>query len=124
MSLSRFNPEKPLALTAVCIIGLINASQMIQLIMSPVAQRLGEIYPAYFTVSAIISLVCIAGLWFLKRWAAVMYIIILLGNQIALAKMGYWEASAAVVSIVIIGILLRYWQRLVPLKFIGQNKQP
>lgn len=123
MSLSRFNPEKPLALTAVCIIGLINASQMIQLIMSPVAQRLGEIYPAYFTVSAIISLVCIAGLWFLKRWAAVLYIIILLGNQIALVKMGYWEASTIVVPIVMIGILLRYWKQLIPLNIVRKNRR-
>jgi hypothetical protein len=68
MSASRINPEKPLAVTAVCIIGLINASQMINLIISPLAKQLGEVYPAYFTVSAIISLICIAGLWFLKRW--------------------------------------------------------
>lgn len=112
MTSSRFNPEKPLAVSAICIIGLINASQIINLIMSPVAKQLGEIYPAYFTVSAVISLVCIVGLWFLKRWAAVVYMLVLLANQIALLKMALWDVKAAVVPGVVLWVLVRYWRKL------------
>lgn len=113
MTLSRFNPEKPIAITALCIIGLINATQMINLILSPMAKQLGTIYPLYFSVSVVVSLACIIGLWFLKRWAALVYGVILVCNQVALLGMGLWELSAAVIPIIIIGVLFKYLDKMV-----------
>lgn len=112
MITSRFNPEKPFAITAVCVIGIINATQMINLVLSPMAKQLGAVYPVYFSVSVIISLVCIIGLWFLKRWAALVYTVILAGNQIALLTMGLWEFTAVVIPAIIIGVLFKYLDKM------------
>lgn len=112
MNESRINPAKPLAITAICVIGLINAIQVLNVLLSPMVKQLGVIYPVYFAASALISLACIGGLWFLRRWAALTYGVILLGNQIALLAMGLWEASALVVPMVIVGVLLRYFKAL------------
>jgi len=37
------------------------------MVLSPVSKQLGAFYPYYFAISAIISLISIAGLWGLKK---------------------------------------------------------
>jgi hypothetical protein len=112
MTEARSNADRPLAITAICVIGFINATQMINLIMSPMSKQVGAFYPFYFTVSVLLSLACIGGLWFLKRWAALAYGAVLLCNQIVLMKMGYWEVSAAVIPVVIVLLLYKHWGRM------------
>lgn len=112
MSESRFNPAKPLAITAICIIGLINAIQMLNVLLSPMVKQLGVAYAVYFGAAALISLVCIGGLWFLRRWAAWVYAVVLLVNQLVLVTMGLWEPTALVVPLVIIGVILRHFKQL------------
>ncbi len=102
-----FAAPKNIAITAICIIGIVNVTQMINLIFSPMAKNLGTAYPLYFTLSAIISLACIAGLWCLKKWAALAYVAILICNQIVLVTMGLWEFTAVLLPIVIITILFK-----------------
>ena len=108
----RLNTARPPAITAICVIGIINATQMLNLILSPMAKQLGAIYPVYFSLSVIISLVCIAGLWFLKRWAALAYTAILIGNQIALLSMKLWEFAAVVIPIIIIVLLFKHFDKM------------
>jgi len=112
MTESRWNPEKPLAITAICIIGIINAIQMINLVLSPMSKQAGSVYPLYFTLSVALSLACIAGLWLLKRWAALFYGAVLICNQIVLLMMGYWSFSAAIIPVVIIVLLIKYLDRM------------
>jgi hypothetical protein len=107
MTLSRWNPDKPFVITAICIIGLINAVQMLNLILSPMAKQAGAGYPVYFMFSVLLSLICIGGLWLLKRWAAFLYMALLIANQVVLAVMGYWEITAAIVPAAIILLLAR-----------------
>ncbi len=112
MSESRFNPAKPLAITAICVIGLINASQIMLFLLSPLVKQLGVLYPLYFGAAALISIACIIGLWLLRRWAAFVYIAVLFGNQLVLLTMGLWEPTALVVPLVISGVILRYFNKL------------
>lgn len=99
--------ESHLAIKAVCVIGFINATQMLNLIFSPVTKHISLIFPAYFAVAVLISLVCLAGLWLMKKWAAVTYAIILICNQIALIMMGFWEITALVIPAVIMAVLFK-----------------
>ncbi|WP_031434132.1 hypothetical protein [Methylomarinum vadi] len=109
---ARWNPAKPLTITAICVIGLINAIQMLNLVFSPVSRHIGAIYPLYFSGAIILSLVCIAGLWMLKRWAAFLYAALLVCNQLVLAAMGYWELSAAVIPVIIVLLLVKHWDKM------------
>jgi len=112
MTESRWNPEKPLIITAICVIGVINAIQMINLVFSPMSKQVGAIYPLYFSLSVVLSLVCIGGLWFLKRWAAFAYGVVLICNQIVLLMMGYWELAAAIIPAVIILLMFKHLNRM------------
>ncbi|MBM4208415.1 MAG: hypothetical protein FJ190_10545 [Gammaproteobacteria bacterium] len=51
--------EQNFVIKVICVIGLINASQMVTLIFSPMTKHLGAVYPAYFVLSVILSLICI-----------------------------------------------------------------
>lgn len=108
MTESQWNPEKPLAISAICVIGVINVIQMFNLILSPMAKQAGAVYPFYFSISVVIALLCIGGLWLLKRWAAFLYSAILICNQIALLVMGYWELTAAIIPVAIILIVFKH----------------
>ncbi|HSN23038.1 MAG TPA: hypothetical protein VLS45_02520 [Methylomicrobium sp.] len=108
----RWNPEKPAVIIAICVIGLINAIQMVNLVFSPLSKHVGAVYPIYFSGSVLLSLICIAGLWVLKRWAALLYSILLICNQIVLMVMGYWELTAAIIPVAIIMLLLKHMDKM------------
>ncbi|MGR8980252.1 MAG: hypothetical protein ACU84H_09200 [Gammaproteobacteria bacterium] len=108
----RWNPEKPFIITAICVIGVINAVQMLNLILSPMAKQAGAIYPFYFSISVLLSLICLGGLWLLKRWAALFYTILLIANQIVLLLMGYWEVTAAIIPAAIILLLFKHLDKM------------
>lgn len=112
MAEPRWNPEKPLVINAICIVGIINSIQMINLILSPMSKQVGSIYPLYFALSVLLSLVCIAGLWLLKRWAALAYGVLLFCNQIVLLLMGYWSISTALIPTAIILLMLKNLGRM------------
>jgi hypothetical protein len=112
MTESGWNPKKPLIIAGVCVIGIINAVQMINLVFSPMSKQVGAIYPLYFSLSVFLSLVCIGGLWFLKRWAALTYGAVLICNQIVLMLMGYWELSAVIIPVVIILLMFKHLDRM------------
>lgn len=112
MTESRWNPEKPLVISAICMIGIINAVQMLNLILSPMAKQAGAIYPLYFSMSVVISLICIGGLWLLKRWAALLYTVVLICNQVVLVVMGYWELTAAIIPMAIMLLLFKHLDKM------------
>jgi hypothetical protein len=112
MTESRCNPAKPLVITAICIIGIINAIQMINLVLSPMSRQAGAIYPLYFSLSVILSLTCIGGLWLLKRWAALVYATLLICNQIVLLVMGYWSLPAVIIPAAIILLIFKHLDRM------------
>lgn len=99
--------EQNFVIKVICVIGLINASQMITLIFSPMTKHVGAVFPVYFGLSVILSLICLVGLWLLKKWAAITYAALLICNQIVLMVMGYWEFTAVIVPAIVIGLLYK-----------------
>lgn len=97
--------QPPLVISIICFIALINAAQLSYMAFSPVSKQLGSFYPIYFAMSAITSLVSIAGMWFVKKWAAWLYVVVLLANQWVLVSMGLWEITAALIPAIIIILL-------------------
>ncbi len=104
------NPIKlnhPPVIIAICFIGLINAMQLTFMIFTPVSKQFGSLYPFYFSMASILSFISIAGLWWLKKWAAYLYALVLLLNQLVLWNMGLWEMSAVIMPLIILVLL---WQ--------------
>lgn len=104
--------QQSLVISIICFIALINAAQLSYMAFSPVSKQLGSFYPTYFTLSAVISLISIAGLWLLKRWAVWLYVAVLLSNQWVLVSMGLWEISAVPIPAIIIILLLNHRDKM------------
>lgn len=104
--------ERPTIITAICVIGLINAIQMVNLVFSPMSKQVGAVYPLYFSGAVLLSLLCIVGLWLLKRWAALAYSVLLIANQLVLAAMGFWEITAALIPAAIIALLFKHLDKM------------
>ena len=100
------NKKRPTAITVICVIGFIGLAFTIPLIFSDVAQEIGSWYPPYLALSAVIGLICMIGLWKMKKWAAYTYTGFVILNQVVLLAMGVWNIMAAIAPAIVIGIAL------------------
>ncbi|MGB5159151.1 hypothetical protein [Desulfobacterium sp. N47] len=99
--------KRPASITIICIIGFIGAIYIVPLVFSSKAQQVGSWYPPYLVFSIIIGLVCIAGLWIMKKWAAYTYTAFLVLNQIVLLAIGAWSVVALLIPAVVIFFVLK-----------------
>ena len=75
------NKKRPTAITIICILGFIGAAFTIPMIFSDLAAQVGSWYPPFLGLSAVVGLVCMLGLWKMKKWAAYTYIVFVALNQ-------------------------------------------
>src|ERR1700677_4791070 len=60
---------RPTFLSILCIFGFLGCFLKTILVISPVIQAQGRWYAVYLTLSAVIMILCLFGLWLMKRWA-------------------------------------------------------
>lgn len=104
--------QPPMVISIICFIALINAAQLSYMAFSPVSKQMGSLYPTYFALSAIVSLISIAGMWSLKKWAALLYVAVLLSNQLVLVSMGLWEITAVLIPVIIMILLFNNKEKM------------
>jgi hypothetical protein len=97
-------PTRPTVITVICILGFIGAALTIPLIFSNTAQSIGSWYPPYLGASAVVGLICMVGLWKMKKWAVFLYTLLMVVNQVVLFSMGVWNPFALLIPVIIIAI--------------------
>jgi hypothetical protein len=108
-------PEKakrPTSITVICVIGFLGALVSLPLIFSPIAQEIGSWYPPYLGFSTVVGLVCMVGLWTMKKWAAYAYTGFVALNQIVLLAMGVWNVMALLIPAVVIFFALKHVSKM------------
>ena len=103
------NPEpqkRPVAITVICVLGFIGVAIAVPLAFTGVARLVGSWYPPYLLLSAGMGLICMIGLWKMKKWAAYTYATLFLVNQVVLLSMGLWNISTAILPLIVVGIAL------------------
>ena len=104
--------KRPTAITVVCVIGFIGAAFTIPVIFSAVARQIGSWYPPYLGFSAVVGLICMVGLWNMKKWAAYTYTAFFLINQVVLLTMGVWNIMALLIPAIVIGIAFTHLKKM------------
>ncbi len=104
--------KRPTAITVICVLGFIGAAFTIPMIFSDIAGQVGSWYPPYLGLSAVIGLVCMLGLWKMKKWAAYTYTGFVALNQIVLFTMGVWNLMALIIPGIVIGIALAHINKM------------
>lgn len=105
-------PKRPTSITVICVIGFIGALPSVLLIFSPIAQQVGAWYPPYLGFSVVVGLVCMFGLWMMKKWAAYTYTGFTVFNQVVLLAMGFWNIMTLLMPAVIIFFALKNVSRM------------
>jgi hypothetical protein len=105
-------PKRPLAITIICVIGLLGALVAVPLIFSQTARNIGAWYPPYLAVSAVIGAASLIGLWMMRNWAVYLYTTFGVLNQLVLFYMGVWNPFALLIPGVVIVVMFLYLDRM------------
>ena len=100
--------ERPVSITLICAlvqIGVIRS--MATLVYSSVAEEIGPWYRPYIGLSIVVGLVCLCGLWTMKKWAAYGYTALIAINHIVMFAMGIWDITAILISAIVIFFALK-----------------
>jgi hypothetical protein len=103
---------RPTAITIICVLSFIGAAFSIPLIFSDLSRQVGNWYPPYLGLSAIIGLICMIGLWQMKKWAAYTYALFFGLNQIVLLTKGVWNVSALIIPSIVVVIALAHLKKM------------
>ncbi|MGZ5011366.1 MAG: hypothetical protein ACXV74_10445 [Methylobacter sp.] len=104
--------ERPISITIICVIGFIGALMAVPLIFSPIAQQIGFGYQLYIGLSSFMGLVCMIGLWMMKKWAIYTYTGLVVLNQIVFLAMGIWSAMAVLAPAVVIFFAFKHISKM------------
>jgi len=95
---------RPVAITIICILGFIGAALTLPLIFSDMARGIGAWYPPYLGFSAVAGLICMVGMWKMKKWSVFAYTALVIVNQVVLFSMGVWNPFALLIPAIVIAI--------------------
>ena len=95
---------RPVAITVICILGFIGVALTLPLLFSATAAGIGSWYPPFLGLSTAVGLVCMIGLWKMKKWAVFLYTALVAVCQVVLLSMGLWSVFSFLVPVVIIAI--------------------
>jgi hypothetical protein len=101
MSETSGNPPRTIPITIICILMFAGFGASLPLLISGTARTVGAWYPPYLVLSSVIGLVCMVGLWKMRRWAVFTYTAFVVMNQAVLLSMGVWNGFALIPAIVV-----------------------
>jgi hypothetical protein len=96
--------KRPGIITAICVIGFIGVVATIPLVFSDISKQIGAWYPPCLAFSAIVGLVCMIGLWQMKKWSIITYTAFFGINQVVLLASGLWNIFALILPGIVIAI--------------------
>jgi hypothetical protein len=99
---------RPVAITVICILGIIGAVFTIPIVFTDIARQIGARYPPYLAFSAVVGGICMLGLWKMRRWAVFTYTAFCAINQMVLLLTGHWNVFAILLPGIVIAIGFAY----------------
>ena len=88
--------KRPRLITWICIIGFILVVLSMPSVFSPDTRRLGNFFPALFSLLISLRFIAYVGLWYMKRWGVELLLI----TFVATVIQGVLQKDVSVISIV------------------------
>lgn len=105
-------PERPVLITAACVLGFLGAAASVPVIFSDFARGMGAWYAPYLAASVLASTGSLIGLWKMRRWALYFYAGVAATNQLVMYSMGIWHFLDLLVPAVFAGIVLTQFRKM------------
>lgn len=96
--------NRPKIITVICIIGFIGSAAAIPIAFSDMSRQIGNWYPPYLILSIVVGLICMIGLWTMKKWSVIVYTAFAFINQVVLLTLGVWNILALIIPGIVIVI--------------------
>ena len=104
--------QRPVAITVICILGFIGAALSIPLIFSSTASSIASWYPPLLGLSAVVGLICMIGLWKMKKWGVFLYTAMAAVIQVVLFSTHLWTPASLIFPVIIIAIGFAYLSKM------------
>ena len=104
--------HRPLAITVICILGLLGAAGAVWILSSGIARQIGPWYPPYLAAASIVGAICLLGFWKMRRWGVILYTALALINQVVLLAAGRWNMLAIILPGIVVAVGFGYFSRM------------
>ena len=109
-------PKRPSSITLICVLGIYGAFLLFWIIFFPslssAIERLGLGQTLYLGFSAVGLLVCMIGLWLMKKWSVYAYAAVSVINQVALLLMGRWNLVSLFIPVIVLYVGYKHFSKL------------
>ena len=97
--------SRPVIITVLCVVMVVGAVISIPIIFSQIARNIGAWYPPLVAFSVVVGLVCMIGIWKMRKWGVYAYTAFFVVNQVVLLATGLWSISALAIPGIFIAIM-------------------
>jgi len=104
--------KRPKRITIICILGFIGFLLFVPLLFSSIPASIHKWYPLLLSIASIVSLVCMIGIWMMKKWGIITYTIFCIINQIILILLSLWRLEALLIPGIFIVIIFTKFKEM------------
>lgn len=112
MTNSSAGHKRPVAITVICVIGVIGALFTVPLIFSDAASSIGSWYPPFLAAASAIGLACMVGLWMMRKWAVYAYTALAVAGQAILLATGLFSPIGLILPAIVVVVMFMYISRM------------
>lgn len=100
-------PKRPLFVTVICILLWLGTLVALITLGSESNSRIASWYPAYNASYVLLQAACAVGMWLMKRWGFVGFVVLVTANLAVHFALSQWSPMAIGISMVICYFLIR-----------------
>ena len=68
--MTALNLSRPVLVTCLCVLGFVGCLLRMYLVLAPALRQVRPWYPSFISIATLFLLVCLYGLWMMRRWSA------------------------------------------------------
>ncbi|HXB12134.1 MAG TPA: hypothetical protein VNZ45_09130 [Bacteroidia bacterium] len=106
--------KRPLVITILCIIGWIMVIFNFLDAFSPSVKKLGQFYPALYSLLMCLQFIAFVGIWYMKRWGIELFIVSFFGKSALFLFMNTlsYTSFTFIISAIFIILLLFFYRKM------------
>ena len=113
-----YSTKRPVIISIFSVLGWIMVILNFLIAFSPSIKKIGELYPAGYSLIMCFQFIAFVGIWYMKRWGLELFIASFFAKDILSVLMGDFSNPGGmflfsfVLSVIIIVILLFFYKRM------------
>lgn len=100
-------PKRPVFVTVICILLWLGTLAALITLRSDTNNQITSWYPAYNASYVILQAVCAVGMWFMRRWGFIGFVVLVAANLSVHFALSQWSPITIGISMVICYFLIR-----------------